>query len=104
MADPAPTHLGWDAQTGTAGSGTIHDLLSGALLDLRAQAGFGSACTLGAGLVPSVATDARVPAVGDGFYYLVRAGNSCSTGTVGDGSATPDARDALDVSTPGVCQ
>jgi len=100
----APTTLGWDGQSGTAGPGTTYDLVSGDLTSLRVQAGFASACSLTAGTPTPASEDSRPdPPPGRGHYYLARAANDCDSGTFGEGSGIPDPRDELDVSIPPAC-
>jgi glucose/arabinose dehydrogenase len=100
----SPTTFGWDAQAAVAGSGTTSTVVSGDLVALRAERGFASACTLASGLDIPQATETRPdPPVGSGYYYLVRAANDCGAGTFGDGSGSPDPRDALDAASPPPC-
>jgi len=99
-----PTNLGWDSQSVETGDGTVHDVVSGELSLLLAEAGFDSACTLAAGVMESRVTDARAdPPAGDGYFYLVRARNSCADGTFGDGTDPANARGDLDLLPPSVC-
>ncbi len=100
----SPTTLGWDGQTGVAGGGTTSTVVSGDLAALRGDRGFASACTLADGLAsPQLAESRPDPPVGSGYYHLVRAVNDCGTGTFGDGSGSPDPRDALDLATLPTC-
>ena len=104
LSGQAPTLLGWDPQTATAGSGTTYTVISGDLSDLTADGEFASACTLAIGLTTPAFSDLRDnPAAGEGFHYLVRAGNACDDGTYGNGSGLLDPRDLLDASTPPSC-
>ena len=94
----APT-LGWDPQRAEAGDGTTYVVVSGEL-----SGGVPSACTLQTGLTEPSYTDPRPnPPIGDGFFYLVRAGNACGDGTFGDGTGPVDPRDALDAALPPTC-
>lgn len=103
LSGTAPS-LGWDAQNAATGSATSYTVVSGDLSDLRADAGFASACRLGSELTTTKLVDGRVaPSAGNGTYYLVRAGNACSNGTYGNASGPSDPRDALDASSPPVC-
>lgn len=94
------TALGWDPQNATAGPGTRYTIVSGDLGALRYDGGFSRTCDLGSNLiVPPLTDDRPDPPPGYGTFYLVRAGNLCGPGTYGDGSGTPDPRDALDATT-----
>jgi glucose/arabinose dehydrogenase len=97
------TSLGWDSQQAAAGSGTVYTVITGDVSALRSDAGFSLACTLEAALPAEEASDARTPPVSEAFYYLVRAGNGCGTGSFGDGSGSPDPRDGLDTTLPPLC-
>ena len=104
LSGGSPAFLGWDSQAGTAGGGTSYAVVSGNIADLRADGDFSSACTLTSGLTDPDAIDSRLlPLPGDGFYFLVQAVNGCSDGTFGDGTLTPDGRDALDAALPPPC-
>ncbi len=103
VSDAAALQLGWDDQAGVAGSGTAYTVVSGQLSELRTAQGYTDACTL-ATLTARSTTDTRSdPPPGDAYYYLVRAGNACSSGTYGDSAMVPDPRDMLDASSPPAC-
>jgi len=103
-ASAAPTTFSWDPQAATAGPGTAYSTVTGDLAALRPDGGFASACTLARGLAATSLTEARPdPPAGSGYYYLVRAENTCGNGTFGNGSGTPDPRDALDATLPPDC-
>jgi aldose sugar dehydrogenase len=95
--------LSWDTQNHSAGAGTTYALVSGYLADLRENAGFADACTLKAAAQAPPVVDTRPLAAGQGWFYLVRAQNSCGSGTFGSGSPVPDPRDALDATLPPAC-
>jgi hypothetical protein len=100
----APTTMNWDPQSATAGPGTAYTVVTGDLSALRPDGGFASACTLGRRLGTTSLTEARPdPPAGSGSYYLVRAENTCGSGTFGDGSGAPDPRDLLDATLPPDC-
>jgi len=104
LSGASPLGLGWDPQAGRAGSGTRYSVISGLLSDLHADGNFDSACTDADGLVDPEAIDTRPdPPLGDGYYFLVRAGNGCGDGTFGDSSLSPDPRDWLDGTLPPSC-
>ncbi|HJQ98121.1 MAG TPA: PQQ-dependent sugar dehydrogenase [Candidatus Polarisedimenticolaceae bacterium] len=87
----ATTRLGWDDPRPDLGAGTASTVVSGKLSDLRALGDFSTVCRLGGPLAATTLADARAtPPPGDGFYYLVRAGNSCGAGTYGGGRAALD--------------
>jgi len=100
----AATKLGWDSQRPIVGPGVGYGVVTGSLSLLRSQGSFNSACTLGTSLSQPLLADSRaVPPPGDGYYYLVRAGNSCGAGTFGNSSLAPDIRDPLDAALPATC-
>ncbi len=78
----SPANPAWDSQGSLVGPGTTYDLVSGLL-----SSGPGTDFTAGACLQSGGGTsfnDTRPdPAVGNGFWYLSRARNSCGTGTYG---------------------
>ena len=83
----APTTLNWDAQSATAGPGTLYTMVTGDLGSLRPDGGFASACTLSRGVAGTSLSETRPdPPAGSGFYYLVRAENTCGSGTFGEPS------------------
>jgi glucose/arabinose dehydrogenase len=98
------TSLGWDAQRAATGAGVRYSVVTGSLTALRSSGTFAGACTLGSALVPSRQLDARsVPPPGQGYFYLVRAGNACGAGTFGDATIHPDPRNAVDATLPPAC-
>lgn len=104
LSGNGPTNLGWDPQSGQAGTGTTYTVVTGDVADLRPDGGFASACTLQTGLTTPRLTDIRPnPIDGQAYYYLVRASNACGDGTFGDGSGSPDPRDLLDAALPANC-
>ncbi len=101
---PGQTRLGWDDQRARAGSATTYSVVAGTLSELLSDGDFRRACTLASGLTESAAGDLLPdPSPGEATYYLVRGGNSCSNGTYGDASISPDPRDALDLALPVNC-
>jgi hypothetical protein len=81
----AATHLSWTAQS----QAPRYDVVGGALAELRSAQGSGGAACLGDD-APLSAWDDSVrpdPAVGQGYYYLVRGQNVCGTGTYGFASS-----------------
>jgi hypothetical protein len=97
----AAASLSWDDQEATSGSGTVYDVVTGALSALRASGSYAQAsCLSSNGTIPSV-SDARPAPPGDGFVYLVRAKNFCGVGSYGAASGVePDPRAMLDGSGP----
>jgi hypothetical protein len=72
----------WDSQNAQAGPGTVFDLSSGTLSDLRSSGFSSSTCLQGGG--GNSFTDTRPdPVVGGGYWYLTRATNACGVGTFG---------------------
>jgi DNA-binding beta-propeller fold protein YncE len=88
----SPTHLGWDGQESATGPGLTYDVAGGTISGL-ASAGLDLATScIGFDLAAPEFDDARPdPASGDGYYYLVRAVNSCLTATFGPGREFLDA-------------
>jgi hypothetical protein len=93
----APTAVSWTGQAPACGSGTVHDVVSGGIAQLRADAGFAATACLAAGQSAATFMDSRpAPPSRDGYYYLVAALNACGAGTFGDGTGLPDPRQFLD--------
>ena len=78
------TTLSWSALAREAGNGTVYDAVRGDLAGLRATGSIGSASCLGAPTTAALRTDAQLPAPDAGFYYVVRARNTCGAGSWGD--------------------
>lgn len=73
--------LAWDPLAG-APAGTVYDLARGPVGQLPVGAGAAETC-LASGLPATSTSDAILPGVGQGFWFLVRGRNSCGTGTYG---------------------
>ena len=87
------TELLWNSQSVTAGSGTLYDVVRGALVELPVGAGGSEVCLesdYGPGSDPVVLDDSETPGAGDGFWYLVRATNTCGIGSYGKTSANEE--------------
>jgi photosystem II stability/assembly factor-like uncharacterized protein len=82
--DDAQT-LEWNPVQPGAGSGTVHDVLRGALEELPVGAGASELC-VASGVAGTSASDAAEPPSEGGFWYLVRARNACGAGTYGSDS------------------
>jgi hypothetical protein len=94
------TRLSWDSQKLTAGTETTNDVVTGSLNSLLSSGDFSGATCLVFDRDDSPYDDTRPdPDPGQGDYYLVRAVNSCGTGSYGDSSLVPDPRDDLDTGT-----
>ncbi|PYT09846.1 MAG: hypothetical protein DMF49_00960 [Acidobacteria bacterium] len=101
VAGASPATISWTSQDPSQGAATSYDVVTGGLLDLRADRDYSRASCLANDLPDTPATDTRAnPAAGDGFYYLVRSENGSSVGSYGDASFSPDPRDSLDISPP----
>jgi hypothetical protein len=86
----SPTQVSWDEQASAEGPGVIDDAVGGSLVALHAS-GWGAATRLSGGLTTPAWVDSRPdPPVGDGYFYLTRARNSCAEAGFGPG------REALD--------
>ncbi len=90
-AASAPTHLAWDAQAPGTGPGVRYDVAAGTVSVLRSSGLASAACLAGDLELPSYDDARGDPAPGDGFFYLVRAENSCATATFGPSRASLDA-------------
>jgi hypothetical protein len=66
----------------SAGSGTVYDVLRGALGEFPVGTGPSEIC-LGAGLASPEIIDSTTPLEDDGFWYLIRKRNSCGDSTWG---------------------
>ncbi len=79
-------HLSWDDESGSAGEGTVYDVATGDLDELREDGGFDRA-SCDVLHVPGMAvTD---PAAGKGSWQLVRARNACGDAGWGDRATGP---------------
>src|SRR6185436_16399581 len=74
--------LSWSSAAPSAGAGSVHDLVRGNLGQLPVGSG-GSELCLATGNGTSLASDAEIPAVGSGFWYVVRGRNGCGAGGYG---------------------
>lgn len=79
--------LSWVSQAGSAGSGTVHQLLRGALAELPVGGGPSEVCLATTGGNSFV--DGATPSVDQGSWYLARAQNACGTGTYGNATTGP---------------
>jgi len=86
VSSATPTHLGWDEQATLSGPGVGYEVVGGSLLALRFS-GLASATSCLSGSLTANAFDdpQAAPPVGDGYYYLTRARNSCADGGFGPG-------------------
>jgi hypothetical protein len=64
------------------GAATTYDLTRGALNQFPVGTGAAETCR-SSGVTGAWASDASVPAQGQGFWYLVRGRNACGTGSYG---------------------
>lgn len=82
---PDTVTLEWDSAVPGAGSSTVHQAMRGIIAELPVGAGASEIC--GPASIPGTTiTDSGTPSPGAGFYYLVRALNSCGVGTYGKDS------------------
>jgi hypothetical protein len=79
--------VSWPSQTQATGSGTLHQLLRGALSQLPVGSGPAEACVSSSSA--SSFTDSSVPAPGAGYWYVVRAKNACATSSYGNATSGP---------------
>jgi len=93
--------LNWTTASGASG----YDVIRGTLSALRAG-GFATATDvcLGSHSGDTFISDGHVPAEGDGDWFLIRAYNSCGTGTYDDGTPSQVAsRDGGIAASPNTC-
>ena len=89
LSSGAPTQLGWDEQATATGPGVNYEVVGGLLTGLRSAGLAAATSCLAGGLVANAYDDARpIPPIGDGYYYLTRARNSCAEGGFGPGRGT----------------
>ena len=91
-ATGSPTVLTWDEQATATGPGVVYDTVGGNLSALPVS-GLNPTTTscLSGDLTTNSATDSRPsPPVGDGYFYLARARNTCATGGFGLGRSSLD--------------
>jgi len=74
--------LSWSSAAPSAGAGSVHDLVRGNLGQFPVGSG-GSELCLATGNGTSLVSDAEIPAVGSGFWYVVRGRNGCGAGGYG---------------------
>ena len=72
----------WNGAVAGSGSGARYDVVRGSL----SQLSLGSGSCLSNDASARTLTDETSPALGTGFFYLVRASNACGTGPYGAGS------------------
>lgn len=95
-----PTSIRFVSQDAQAGASTSYDVVTGSLSDLVTDAGYDDSTCLGNFPDTPAADGSGNPGPGQGKYYLLRAKNTCGTGTYGNASVIPDPRDALDAGGP----
>jgi hypothetical protein len=84
-----PGLLSWTTEATRSGGGTRYDVLRGDLSELPVGSGRSETCRLDdGGDLPLI--DPASPAVGRGFYYLVRGTNACGAGTYGASSTAAE--------------
>ncbi len=92
--------LRWESLGPVAGSGTLHDVVTGSVGELR-QTGFaGATCAVAGTPDAGVSDPTSDPQPGDGIYFLVRGHNVCGDGTWSEPGALPSPREALDLASP----
>ncbi|UCF69212.1 MAG: hypothetical protein JSV80_08010 [Acidobacteriota bacterium] len=95
--DVGETIVSWNSQAEVAGPETLYDLVGGSLSALIGSGDFAAATCVANGVGQAPFVDPRPdPAMADGDYTLVRADNSCGTGTFGSSSLVPDPRRGLE--------
>jgi DNA-binding beta-propeller fold protein YncE/mono/diheme cytochrome c family protein len=89
----APTSLAWDDQSSRTGVGAVlYDVVGGSISDLRTSGLTSATSCLAGDVQPPAYDDTRAaPPVGEGYFYLTRARNSCGSGGFGPGQSSLDA-------------
>jgi YVTN family beta-propeller protein len=91
VSGATPTDLSWTAQSGSSGPGVVYDVVGGLLSELRLSGLAAATACVAPDLIAASYSDARPPPVpGEGFYYLIRAENSCGSASFGPGRAVLD--------------
>lgn len=76
----------WADQTATTGPGTVYDVVTGSLAQMRSDGGtIGAYCAANDLATPGYDSGGPNPPVGQAFYFLVRGQNTCSSGSGGYG-------------------
>lgn len=75
------TTISWTAAPASSASSVLRGLIS----DLPVGPGGGGELCLASGIAATSAFDAEDPAIGDGFWYVVRGVSACGVGPYGDG-------------------
>jgi hypothetical protein len=83
LSGSSGTVLTWTALPGAV----VYDVASATLSNLRVNGTAGAGCLANNVAVASYTDVGPAPAAGDGYYYLIRAQDSCGTGTFGTNSA-----------------
>jgi hypothetical protein len=88
------TQVSWNGQDGATGPGVVYDVAGGDLSALRSS-GLAAAtgCVDGDLGSPSHEDLRPDPAVGDGYYYVIRAENTCGDAGFGAGRGSLDVLD-----------
>jgi hypothetical protein len=89
-----PAILGWTTETGRSGMGTTYDVVRGPLSGLPVAPGSGESCR-DDGIFTTYFSDTAQPAVGTGFYFLVRAANKCGDGSYGSATSGTERTTAI---------
>ena len=89
VSSGSPTLVSWDEQATATGPGVTYNAVGGSLLALHASGLSAATSCLSGNLSVSGFSDGRPnPPVGDGYYYLTRARNSCADGGFGAGRSS----------------
>ena len=74
--------MSWNSAVPLSGNATVHEVLRGATGQLPVGSGLSESC-VGVGMSAATTTDPARPLAGEGYWYLIRAKNSCGPGTYG---------------------
>ena len=80
------TLLDWNSSAAGSGGGARYDVMQGTLPHLSTGSGAAEICLANESPERTL-TDAMIPALGTGFFYVVRASDACGTGTFGAGTS-----------------
>jgi hypothetical protein len=86
---PSETVLEWDSDAPNSGTGTVYDVLRGDLDEVAfIGSGSGEIClAFGTSETSIMVDDSSGLASGEGYFYLIRAENTCGVGTYGGDSS-----------------
>jgi hypothetical protein len=92
--EPDLQTLSWQSVIPWSGAATVHEVARGSLRELPIGGGPSERCLV-TGTTSAQWTDPEVPALGQGFWYVVRGRNSCGAWTYGHRSSGQESTTAV---------